>query len=294
MMANARSATELQVLLRSDDDDRAPLSSSELQLLRASAGDWCATLFLVGLGFYLDKFVPPFERSVVPQLHDPDISYPHTPSNSAHVPVLHLYLFAFAVPLVAVVALSARAAAPTRSPRRCSGCSRAWRSRSSRCASSRAPSAGCAPTSSRAASRRPTAAAQATRTSSWRAANPSRRGTRRSRSPGSATSRSSSPRACCRAAARVDGAAVEALRRGDAVDHRAAHRPQPHRRLLAPLVRRRRRRVHRQPRGVLCLPAEVPAAVGRRRDAARRAQTPPLSSKHLRGKRSPVLITRNV
>ena len=108
MMANARSATELQVLLRSDDDDRAPLSSSELQLLRASAGDWCATLFLVGLGFYLDKFVPPFERSVVPQLHDPDISYPHTPSNSAHVPVSHLYLFAFAVPLVAVVALSAR------------------------------------------------------------------------------------------------------------------------------------------------------------------------------------------
>ena len=108
MMANARSATELQVLLRSDDDDRAPLSSAELQLLRASAGDWCATLFLVGLGFYLDKFVPPFERSVVPQLHDPDISYPHTPSNSAHVPVSHLYLFAFAVPLVAVVALSAR------------------------------------------------------------------------------------------------------------------------------------------------------------------------------------------
>ena len=108
MMANARSATELQVLPRSDDDDRAPLSSSELQLLRASAGDWCAALFLIGLGFYLDKFVPPFERSVVPQLHDPDISYPHTPSNSAHVPVSHLYLFAFAVPLVAVVALSAR------------------------------------------------------------------------------------------------------------------------------------------------------------------------------------------
>ena len=106
MMASARSATELQVLLRSDDDDRAPLSSSELRLLRASAGDWCSTLFLVGLGFYLDKFVPPFERSVVPQLHDPDISYPHTPSNSAHVPVSHLYLFAFALPLVAVVGSS--------------------------------------------------------------------------------------------------------------------------------------------------------------------------------------------
>ena len=62
--------------MRKSTSSLAPLSSSELQLLRASAGDWCATLFLVGLGFYLDKFVPPFERSVVPQLHDPDISYP--------------------------------------------------------------------------------------------------------------------------------------------------------------------------------------------------------------------------
>ena len=48
MMANARSATDLQVLLRSDDDDRAPLSSSELQLLRASAGDWWSSCGLYG------------------------------------------------------------------------------------------------------------------------------------------------------------------------------------------------------------------------------------------------------
>ena len=196
MMANARSATELQVLLRSDDDDRAPLSSSELQLLRASAGDhvrrssssaWASTSTslcrrLSGGG-------------VVPQLRRPGYFIPAAFEFGARA----------GQPLFVRVRRAARRRRralgarprPPRAPRRCSGCSRAWRSRSSRCASSRAPSAGCAPTSSRAASRRPTAAARATRTSSERAANPSRRGTRRSRSPGSATSRSSSPRGCC-------------------------------------------------------------------------------------------------
>jgi len=73
-------------------------------MTRYSIGDWCVTLVLVCVGIYLDKQAP-FERAIGPQLADPNIAYPHTPTAQQHVPTDRLFLLAGVLPLCVLVAI---------------------------------------------------------------------------------------------------------------------------------------------------------------------------------------------
>lgn len=73
-------------------------SGLEATLLRHSVGDWAATFLIAALGLYLDKALP-FVRDIGPQLHDPAISYPHTPGDQARVPASLLWHLCFTLPL---------------------------------------------------------------------------------------------------------------------------------------------------------------------------------------------------
>jgi|TARA_B100000524_G_scaffold332183_2_gene219192 diacylglycerol diphosphate phosphatase/phosphatidate phosphatase len=75
-----------------------PTSTLHMLLLRHSVGDWAATIAIGAIGFYLDKAAP-FVRDITPQLHDPSISYPHTPGHQARVPSWLLWHLCFTFPL---------------------------------------------------------------------------------------------------------------------------------------------------------------------------------------------------
>lgn len=81
---------------------------------RWSIGDWIATAALWVVGMYADKW-PPFENDLKPQLHDPAISYHHTPAASQVVPSWLLWRCGIWLPAV-VCAGVAFAASPARSP----------------------------------------------------------------------------------------------------------------------------------------------------------------------------------
>jgi len=73
--------------------------------VRWSIGDWTTAVILFGVGYWLDKTWLPFERNITPQLHDPNISYPHTPNLQAQVPGPLLWHFCLHLPLLVLTLL---------------------------------------------------------------------------------------------------------------------------------------------------------------------------------------------
>ena len=73
------------------------------RLVRWSIGDWVSTLIVFGIGYWADKTWLPFQRDIVPQLKDPTISYPHTPSLDAQVPGPLLWRLALHLPLLLIL-----------------------------------------------------------------------------------------------------------------------------------------------------------------------------------------------
>jgi len=76
--------------------------SLQMLLHTYSVADWVATLLLVAVGLYLDAH-PAFEKDIRPQLHDPAISYPHTPVDKQQVTSNQLWLIAGVIPLATVL-----------------------------------------------------------------------------------------------------------------------------------------------------------------------------------------------
>ncbi|KAL1528795.1 hypothetical protein AB1Y20_010120 [Prymnesium parvum] len=73
-------------------------------LARWSLGDWAVTAVLFVAGVWADHAAP-FHRQIVPQEHDPAISYKHTPSDHARIPTPLLFKLAFWLPLSVLVAI---------------------------------------------------------------------------------------------------------------------------------------------------------------------------------------------
>lgn len=101
---------EAETLLPQDDESPTgkPTSQQQGALARWSVGDWITTAIILAAGFYVDE-MPPFERDIRPQLHDPDIAYPHTPPDKQQVPSWLLWRLTLYAPLAILLpaALSA-------------------------------------------------------------------------------------------------------------------------------------------------------------------------------------------
>ena len=77
-------------MVHSDDEEGSSMLThgqpeTQSWYSRWSAGDWLITGALWVVGTVADKW-PPFENDIKPQLHDPAISYAHTPADSQAVP----------------------------------------------------------------------------------------------------------------------------------------------------------------------------------------------------------------
>ena len=81
----------------------SPFASS--CLARHSIADWILTIVIWVVGMHLDH-APPFERDIRPQLHDPDISYPHTTGPQQQIPAWLLWRLAVPLPLLLLVPLA--------------------------------------------------------------------------------------------------------------------------------------------------------------------------------------------
>ena len=81
----------------------SPFASS--CLARHSIADWILTIVIWVVGMHLDH-APPFERDIRPQLHDPDISYPHTTGPQQQIPAWLLWRLAVPLPLILLVPLA--------------------------------------------------------------------------------------------------------------------------------------------------------------------------------------------
>mmetsp|Transcript_4623 Transcript_4623/g.10031 ORF Transcript_4623/g.10031 Transcript_4623/m.10031 type:complete len:276 (-) Transcript_4623:429-1256(-) len=79
-----------------------PWMSTTALLYTLSVGDWLSTLLVLAIGLYLDK-QPSFERDIRPQLHDPAISYPHTPHHLQQVTTRGLWMLSAGLPFAAIV-----------------------------------------------------------------------------------------------------------------------------------------------------------------------------------------------
>lgn len=71
---------------------------------RLNLGDWVVTLFLLAFGFWADQ-AEPVLRQILPQAHDPAISYKHTPNAHARVPTVVLFRLAYWLPLAVLVVI---------------------------------------------------------------------------------------------------------------------------------------------------------------------------------------------
>jgi diacylglycerol diphosphate phosphatase/phosphatidate phosphatase len=75
-------------------------------LVRWSVGDWIFVALIFQLGRWADT-LPPFVHDIKPQLHDPTISYLHTPLTEQKVPVSLLWKLSVMLPLVILAPLAA-------------------------------------------------------------------------------------------------------------------------------------------------------------------------------------------
>ena len=84
---------------------RATAGGASSWIARWSLADWVATFLIAAAGLKFDK-MPPFERALKPQLHDPTISYPHTPPHLQQVPAGLLWRLSLPLPLLLVLPLA--------------------------------------------------------------------------------------------------------------------------------------------------------------------------------------------
>jgi len=96
--------------MRESDDEKTGMLSRETDRRMASTsfaslGDWLCTAAIWAAGHFADQ-LPPFERELRPQLHDPTISYHHTPAHEQQFPTWLLWRVSLYIPLAAVAAVA--------------------------------------------------------------------------------------------------------------------------------------------------------------------------------------------